>query len=83
VDAYYGNVQVQVTVNGGKITDVQFLDYPQDRGTSREINGQATPLLAQEAIAVQNANVDIISGATDTSMAFQQSLAVALSQAKS
>ena len=82
-DAYYGNIQVQVTISGGKITNVVFLDYPQDRGTSREINGQAMPYLRQEAISSQSANVDIVSGATNSSLAFRQSLASALAQAKS
>ncbi len=81
-DAYYGNVQVQATVSSGKITDVTFLQHPGDRSTSIYINSQAMPLLSQEALQVQNANVDIVSGATDTSQAFQQSLAYALSQAK-
>lgn len=80
-DAFYGNVQVQVTISGGKITDVKFLDYPQDRSTSREINSQAMPYLIQEAIQAQSANVDVVSGASATSGAFQQSLASALSQA--
>ncbi len=81
-DAYYGNIQVKVIISGGKITDVVFLDYPHDRGTSIEINSQAMPYLKQEAIQVQNANVDIISGATDSSLAFRQSLQTALNQAK-
>lgn len=82
-DAYYGNIQVQVTIQGGKITDVQFLDYPHDRGTSVRINTQAMPVLKQEAIQAQSANVDVVSGATQTSGAFNQSLASALLQAKS
>ena len=82
-NAYYGNIQVQVTISGGKISDVVFLDYPQDRGTSRSINSQAMPYLKQEAIAAQSANVQIVTGATDSSMAFRQSLSSALSQAKS
>ncbi len=81
-DAFYGNVQVRVTISGGKITDVTFLQYPNDRSTSREINSQATPWLSQEAIQAQSANVDIVSGATDTSNAFIQSLSAALTQAK-
>ncbi|HUZ92703.1 MAG TPA: FMN-binding protein [Candidatus Paceibacterota bacterium] len=81
-DAYYGNVQVQAVVQGGKITDVRFLQYPDTHGTSIYINSQAMPYLTQEAIQAQSANVDIVSGATDTSMAFQQSLASALTQAK-
>lgn len=81
-DAYYGNVQVKITVSSGKITDVQFLDYPQDRRTSVFINSQAIPYLKTEAIQAQSANVDVISGATQTSLAFIQSLQSALAQAK-
>ncbi len=80
-DAYYGNIQVAVTIVGGKITDVTFLDYPKDRSTSVEINSQAMPYLKQEAIAAQSAKVDIVSGATDSSRAFIQSLGSALSKA--
>ena len=81
-DAFYGNIQVQAVISGGRITDVIFLQYPNDRGTSIEINTQAMPYLKQEAIVAQNANVDIVSGATDSSMAFRQSLGDALAKAK-
>ena len=81
-NAYYGYVQVQVKISGGKIADVAFLDYPQDRGTSREINSYAMPQLSQEAVQVQSAQVNGVSGASDTSAAFKQSLASALTQAR-
>ena len=80
-DAFYGTIQVKVTISGGKITDVAFLQYPNDRGQSIMINQQAMPLLKQEAITAQNAQVNIVSGATDSSQAFRESLAQALSQA--
>jgi len=80
-DAYYGNVQVKILISNGKISNVQFLDYPQDRETSVRINSQAMPYLKQEAIQAQSASVDIVSGATNTSQAFIQSLSSALSQA--
>ena len=80
-DAYYGNVQVSATVVGGKLTDVKFLQYPNTHQTSVIINQQAMPYLKQEAIQAQSPNVQIISGATFTSQAFQQSLQAALSQA--
>ncbi len=80
-DAFYGNVQVQAVISGGRITDVVFLDYPSDRKTSQEINTQAMPLLKQEAIQAQSANVDIVSGATQTSLAFMKSLQAALNKA--
>lgn len=81
-DAYYGNVQVQAVVRNGALADVVFLDYPHDRRTSVAINTQATPMLRSEALQVQSAQVDVISGATATSEAFVQSLASALAQAK-
>ena len=81
-NAYYGTIQVEAIISGGKITDVQFLQYPSDRSYSQMVNGQAMPYLTQEAIAAQSANVNIVSGATDSSMAFRQSLAVALASAK-
>jgi uncharacterized protein with FMN-binding domain len=82
-DAFYGNVQVKAVISGGKITDVQFLDYPQDRRTSVEINSQAMPILKSEVIQSQTAQVDGVSGASQTSRAFRESLQNALSQAKS
>ena len=81
-DAIYGYIQVKATISGGKITDVQFLQYPNDRDTSVRINSQAMPYLKQEALAAQSANVDGVSGATDTSQAFIQSLSSALKSAK-
>jgi uncharacterized protein with FMN-binding domain len=81
-NAYYGNVQVQVTISNGRIADVKFLDYPQGARNSERINTQAIPILAQEAISAQSANVNGVSGASETSSAFIQSLTSALNQAK-
>ncbi len=82
-DAFYGPLQVQVTITSGKISGVQFLQAPNDRSESIEINQQAEPTLTQEAIQAQSAQVDVVSGATQTSQAFVESMKSALSQAKS
>lgn len=81
-DAYYGYIQVRAVISNGKLADVVFLQYPNDQENSIYINTQAMPYLKQEAIQIQDANVNTISGATDTSQAFVQSLTDALSQAK-
>ncbi len=81
-DAFYGTVQVEVTIQNGQISNVQFLDYPHDRRTSQQINSIAMPYLVSEAIQVQSAYVNIISGATLTSEAFAESLYSALNKAK-
>jgi len=80
-NAYYGRVQVQVTITGHRIAAIKVLDYPKDRRTSRYINSQALPLLQQEVVAASSANVDSVSGATLTSEAYLRSLDKALSQA--
>ena len=78
----YGPVQVKATIMMGKITDIQFLQYPQDRENSLEISNRAMPKLKTEAIIAQNAEVNIVSGATETSSGFIDSLNSALAQAK-
>ena len=82
VDAQWGLVQVQAVIQNGKLTNVRFLQYPNDRRTSVRINSQVMPWLQTEAVQAQNANVDLITGATLTSEAFVQSLQGALNSAK-
>ncbi len=80
-NAYYGNVQVSATIQGGKITNIDFLQSPDENPNSIYVNQQADPYLKQEAIKAQSSNVSTVSGATFTSSAFIQSLTSALSQA--
>jgi uncharacterized protein with FMN-binding domain len=80
-DAYYGLVQIQAVVQGGKLIGIKVLQYPSDRRTSVAINRQALPMLRDEAVSAQSANVNIITGATLTSQAFIRSLGGALRQA--
>ena len=80
-DAFYGNLQVKVTIQGGAITDITFPQAPSG-GHSSDVSAVALPELAQEAIVAQSANVNVVSGATQDSQAFQQSMASALVQAK-
>lgn len=72
----FGTVQATVTLNGSRITNVA-ISAPTS-GPSGSINGQAIPLLRQETLQAQSANVNLISGATLTSQAYQQSLQSAL-----
>ena len=79
-DTPYGPVQVQITVSNGKITDVTALQNPTGR-QSNQINAYAIPILRQEALQAQNANINFISGATWTSQGYTQSLQSAIDQA--
>ncbi|MEW1705610.1 FMN-binding protein [Microbacterium sp. NPDC089190] len=79
----YGPVQVQITVSGGSITDVQVPEYPSSNGRDQQINSRALPTLMQETIQAQSAQVDMVSGATYTSTGYRTSLQSALDQARS
>jgi uncharacterized protein with FMN-binding domain len=81
IDAFYGLVEIEAVVQGGKLADINVLRYPSDRRVSVAINRRALPILKREAIAAQSANVDFVSGATLTSEAFVESLGSALRQA--
>jgi uncharacterized protein with FMN-binding domain len=77
----FGTVQVQVTMQNGKITDVQTLQLPGGQIRSQQIGQYAAPQLRSEVLAAQSAQVNTISGATYTSMAYLQSVQSALDQA--
>jgi uncharacterized protein with FMN-binding domain len=79
--AFYGYVKVQATVKNGKLTDITILEFPNHAGRSQRISGAALPYLVQEAVSVQSARVDLVSGATLTSEAFAKSLDAALRKA--
>jgi uncharacterized protein with FMN-binding domain len=81
VQTPFGTVQVRVTIQNGKITDVQALQLPTGRGHTQEISAYAGPQLRNEALQAQSAQIDTISGATYTSEGYIQSLQSALSQA--
>jgi uncharacterized protein with FMN-binding domain len=77
----WGDVQVTITVTNGKITGVQVPVYPNNNGRDQEINASALPVLTQETLTAQNANIDTVSGATVTSDGYRQSLQSALDAA--
>ncbi len=82
VNASYGDVQVSAKISNGKIVDITFLQYPNDRSTSLQKSKRAMPILTSEAISTQSSQVDIVSGATYTSRAFMKSLTSALAKAR-
>ena len=77
----FGPVQVVLTVQGTKVTDVQTPELPTDRARSAYISSVAGPILRQEALTAQSAQIDTVSGATYTSDSFAQSLQAALTRA--
>jgi uncharacterized protein with FMN-binding domain len=77
-----GPVQLKVTFDGTRMTGVTVLDQPDSTPRDEQINAQAIPVLTQEALAAQNANIDAVSGATFTSQGYIGSLQSALDAAR-
>ncbi|MEK1443553.1 FMN-binding protein [Limosilactobacillus fermentum] len=77
----WGDVQVKITVASSKITQITVLKHPTG-GKSDEINSRSLPTYKQEALAAQSANINQVSGATETYKGFTGSLQSAINQAE-
>ena len=77
----YGIVQVKITVKAKKITNVGFVQLTAFDGRSQQINSEAAPILLQETLKAQSANINSVSGASYTSQGYVQSLQSALDKA--
>ncbi len=77
----FGTVQVQVTMQNGKITDVKTLQMPGGDRHTQEISAYVAPHLRSAALQAQSAQINTVSGATYTSYGYIQSLQSALAQA--
>jgi uncharacterized protein with FMN-binding domain len=80
-DTEFGPVQVQLTVSSNRIVSATAIAYPQESGHDRRINSYAIPVLQQETVKAQSANIDTVSGATITSNGYRTSLQSALDAA--
>ncbi len=77
----YGNVQVKITVVNGRITDAVAVVAPS--GRNDRWTRMSVPVLKQQTLAAQSANIQGVSGASYTSYGWQTSLQGALAQAGS
>ena len=77
----WGPVQVQITVQDGKITKVTVLQQPNGNHRDEEINSYALPILISDTLDAQSAQIDMVSGATVTSEGYATSLQAALDEA--
>lgn len=90
----WGQIQVTIVVKkttttvgtkktvAKKITAVKVPVYPNHTNRSVFINQQALPYLVQETLQAQSSGINMVSGASDTSDAFIQSLQSAILTAK-
>jgi uncharacterized protein with FMN-binding domain len=79
-DNPYGTVQVRVTLDGSRITDIATVQQPQG-GRSSDIASYALPQLRDEVLKAQSARVDAVSGASYDSQSYLASVQSALDRA--
>jgi uncharacterized protein with FMN-binding domain len=75
----YGNVQVEITVVNGKITDAKAIVAP--TGKNDRYTNMAVPVLKKQTLAAQSADIQGASGASYTSYGWFKSLQGALAKA--
>ena len=75
----YGNVQVKITVVNGRITDAVAVKAPS--GKNDRWTNMAVPILKEQTLKAQSANIQGASGASYTSYGWYTSLQGALAQA--
>jgi uncharacterized protein with FMN-binding domain len=80
VETRFGPFQVEILVEQGTLVDIALIQEPTDR-RSRAINTQVVPTYEAEALMLQSAEIDVISGATITWEAYTVSLQAALDEA--
>ena len=81
VETRWGAVQVEITVENGRITSADAVQFPTANRKDQQINAYAVPILNAEVVDVQSASIDAVSGATVTSGGYRDSLQSALDAA--
>ncbi len=81
VETRWGTVQVEITVENGKITSADAVQFPNDNPRDQQINAYAVPALNAEVVKAQSASIDAVSGATVTSNGYLESLQSAIDAA--
>jgi uncharacterized protein with FMN-binding domain len=77
----WGDLRVKIFVASGKINGVQIMSYPDHRSQSLYLIQLADPILNTEVIKTQQAKVDVVSSATNSSYAYQDAVTNAISKA--
>jgi uncharacterized protein with FMN-binding domain len=73
-----GDIQVRVSAQNGKITNVGLAKLTVHGPQSAQITGSVVPQLIQETMAANGGPIQAVSGATYTSQAYATSLQAAL-----
>jgi FMN-binding domain len=75
-------IQVKATLTGRRLTGVETVALAGDGAFTNALNARAEPILREEALKAGSADIDVVSGATSTSMIWIESLQAAIEKAR-
>jgi uncharacterized protein with FMN-binding domain len=75
-------IQVRATLTDGRLTGVETVALSGDGPHTEALNTRAEPILREEALRAGSADIDVVSGATSTSLIWIESLRGAIKQAR-
>ncbi len=81
VSTPYGPLQVQIRLFDGRIVAANAIVYPREGLADKAVNYYAVPLLQEATVEAQSAQIDTVTGATETSEGYRDSLQSALDAA--
>jgi uncharacterized protein with FMN-binding domain len=81
-DTRHGPVQVSIVVKSKEIVNAKATIAPNEDGRSPFLQRRAVPVLKCEVLTAQNSKINEVSGATETSDAYIQSLQSAIKKAR-
>ena len=84
-DAYttpFSFMQVRVTFTGRELTRVETVEMTGTGARTQAINARAEPRLREEALRAGNADIDVVTGATYTSISYRRALQSAIDRAR-
>ena len=78
----FSYIQVEATLTNGRLTGVRTVELTGNGEHTQRLNARAEPLLRRRALEAGGADFDVVSGATYTSLSYQESLQAAIDMAR-
>jgi len=78
----YTRIQVEATVHRGRLVDVRTTLLGGTDSHTNALNARAEPILREEALRSGNAEIDVVTGATTTSLTWIEALQSAMDRAR-
>ncbi len=73
-------MQLEITVSGSRMVEIRAIEMPDSESRSDQLSDQVSVQLREEALQEQGYDLDTVSGATETSVSYRDSLRAAIEE---